>query len=329
MIVLNAEDVRQALPMDQTIRAVKRAYAALSDGRAEIPQRLPLKVSPHEGTCLFMPAFVQDEKGEALAVKAVSVFPHNAQLGLAILQGVVLVLEPSTARPLALLEGATLTAMRTGGASGAATDLLARKESSTAAIFGAGVQARTQLEAVCTVRPIETVWIYDLSREKVEALIAEMAGKGPVPNDLRAAKSPQQAVAEADIICAATTSTTPVFEDSDLKPGVHINGVGSYTRAMQEVPAETIQRSLIVVDSRETVLEEAGDLVQPIEQGLITLDHIHAELGEIVLNRKTGRASPDQITYFKSVGNAVQDAVSAQLALQNASQMGLGQQVEW
>jgi ornithine cyclodeaminase len=219
--------------------------------------------------------------------------------------------------------------MRTGGASGAATDLLARQDSSMAAIFGAGVQARTQLEAVCTVRPIETVWIYDLSREKVEALIAEMAGKGPVPDDLRTAKSPQQAVSEADIICAATTSTTPVFEDPDLKSGAHINGVGSYTRAMQEVPAETIQRSLVVVDSRETVLEEAGDLIQPIEQGLITPDHIHAELGEIVLNRKTGRASPDQITYFKSVGNAVQDAVSAQLALQNASQMGLGQQVEW
>jgi ornithine cyclodeaminase len=329
MIVLNAKDVRKALPMDKTIAAIKRAYAALSDGRAELPQRLSLNVPPHEGVSLIMAAFVQDEEREALALKVVSVFPNNARLELPILQAAVLVLESNTARPVALLEGGALTAIRTGGASGAATDLLARQESRKAAIFGAGVQGRTQLEAVCTVRSIETAWIYDHSQEKVDAFIAEMAGKGSIPNDLRGATSPQQAVSEADIICAATSSTTPVFEDADLNPGAHINGVGSYTHTMQEVPAETVKRSLVVVDSREAALEEAGDLIQPIEQGLITPDHIHAELGEIVLARKTGRTSPDQITYFKSVGIAVQDAVAAQLALQNAREAGLGQEVEW
>jgi len=171
MIVLNAKDVRKALPMDKTIAAIKRAYAALSDGRAELPQRLSLNVPPHEGVSLIMAAFVQDEEREALALKVVSVFPNNARLELPILQAAVLVLESNTARPVALLEGGALTAIRTGGASGAATDLLARQESSKVAIFGAGVQGRTQLEAVCTVRPIETAWIYDRSEEKVEVLL--------------------------------------------------------------------------------------------------------------------------------------------------------------
>lgn len=329
MIVLKGEDVRRALPMDQTIEGIKRAYAALSGGRAELPQRLPLKVAPREGISFVMPAYVRDETEEALAVKVVSVFPKNRELGVPILQAAVLVLDPQTARPVALLEGGTLTAIRTGGASGAATDLLARHDSRTLAIFGAGVQGRTQLEAVCTVRCIETVWIYDPDPKKAEDFMAEMRGKGPVPAHLVRARRPQEAVAHADIICAATTSHIPVFEDADLRPGVHINGVGSFTQAMREIPPETIKRSLLVVDSRPAALEEAGDLIQPIEEGLITAGHIHAELGEIILGRKPGRNSPTQITCFKSVGLAVQDAVAAQLALENARLAGLGQEVPW
>jgi ornithine cyclodeaminase/alanine dehydrogenase-like protein (mu-crystallin family) len=223
MIVLQAEDVRKALPIDETIAAMKRAFASLSDGRAQVPLRARVLIPAHDGESLFMPAFVDDAEGEALAVKVVSVFPRNTQQGLPILHAAVLALEASTGRPIALLEGGTLTAIRTGAASGAATDLLARPDSKVAAIFGAGVQARTQLEAVCAVRPIQTVWIYDPIPARVDAFITEMAGKGPIPNDLRAATSPQQAVAEADVICTATTSFTPVFADADLKPGVHIN----------------------------------------------------------------------------------------------------------
>lgn len=226
-----------------------------------------------------------------------------------------------------------LTAIRTGAASGAATDLLARPDSRVAAIFGAGVQARTQLEAICTVRPIRTVWIYDRIPERIETFVRELAGwlvRDPSPRIcVRVATSSQEAVADADVICTATTSSTPVFDDADLKPGVHINGIGAYTPAMTEVPSATVKRALAVVDSRDAALAEAGDLILPIQQGLITETHIHAELGELVLGRKQGRTGADHSTCFKSVGIAVQNALAASLAVKNAEASGLGQRVVW
>jgi len=327
MLVLQAADVGKALPMHETIAAIKRAFAALSDGRAHMPLRARLEVPRYEGESMFMPAYVDDTETEALAVKVVSVFPSNKQQGLPIIHAAVLVLEANTGRPKALVEGGVLTAIRTGAASGAATDLLARPDSHVAAIFGAGVQARTQLEAICSVRPIRSVWVYSPTPARVDTFIAEMAGQGTIPTDLRAASNPQQAVAEADVICTATTAVTPVFDDNDLKTGVHINGIGSYTPAMQEVPAETVARALIVVDTYEAALAEAGDLIQPIQQGIIKEEDIHAEIGELVLERKQGRTHSEQITFFKSVGVAVQDAAAADLALRNAQ--GLGQQVRW
>ena len=326
MLILTAEEVRRALPMRAAIAAVEDAYRALSAGQAEVPLRLSLPVAPHEGVSLFMPAFVGGED-EALTVKVVSVFPHNPERNMPTIYAAVLVLEPDTGRPLALLEGGTLTALRTGAASGAATKALARPESRVLAVFGAGTQGRTQAEAVCAVRPIERVWVYDVRRESAEAFAAEMAGFGDIPADVRVAATPQEAVREADIICTATIATRPVFDDADLKPGVHINGIGAYTPEMAEVPPETVARALVVVDSREAALAEAGDLIQPIKAGIITPEHIHAELGEILLGRKEGRTSDEQITFFKSVGVAVQDAMAAQTALRNAKAQGLGREI--
>ena len=330
MLVLSADDVRQALPMDAAIEAMKRAFAALSDGRVEMPERTHLPVRPHDGVSLVMPAFVETDNKEeqALAVKVVSLFAGNPGRGLPLIQAAVLVLDPETGRPVALLEGATLTAIRTGAASGAATDLLARPESRTVAILGAGVQARTQLEAVCTVRSIETAWVYDPAPARVEAFVAEMAGRAPIPSDVRPAGSAREALAQADIVCAATTASEPVFSDADLKTGVHVNAVGSYKPHVREIPAETVVRALVVVDSRDAALAETGDLIQPIRQGLVTPEHVHAELGELVLGVRPGRTSADQTTLFKSVGVAVEDAVAASVALERAEQSGLGQRVE-
>lgn len=329
MLILRATDVPRALPMAEAIEAVKRAYQALSAGEAEVPLRLSLPVAPYEGVSLFMPAYVHTSQEEALAVKVVSVFPHNVERGLPLIHAAVLVLEANSGRPLALLEGGALTAIRTGAASGAATDVLARPDSRVLAVFGAGAQGRTQIEAVCTVRPIERVWLFDLDRARAEALAAEVVGQGPVPQDVRVAASPREAVAEADVICTATTSRRPVFADEDLKPGVHINGIGAYTPEMAEVPPETVARALVVVDARQAALAEAGDLIQPLRAGRITEAHIHAELGEILLGRKPGRTSPEQITFFKSVGVAVQDVLTARVALRNALEEGLGQRVTW
>lgn len=329
MLILSATELRKALPMHEAIEAMKRAYAALSSGQAEVPLRARLDIPPHNGVSLFMPAYMMAEGDEALAVKVVSLFPGNLQRGMALIQAAVLVLEAESGRPAALLEGSTLTAIRTGATSGAATDLLARAQSQHVALFGAGVQGRTQLEAVCTVRPIRTVWVYDPNPLRAEALAAEMAGNSPIPADLRVAVSPQEAVSEADIICTATTANQAVFADSDLRPGVHVNGVGSYTPEMREIPEETVLRALVVVDSLSACLAEAGDLIQPMRQGKMGAEHIYAEVGEIILGRKPGRRSAEQVTFFKSVGVAVQDAAAAQLALRNAQVLGLGQRVEW
>jgi ornithine cyclodeaminase/alanine dehydrogenase-like protein (mu-crystallin family) len=331
MLILTADDVKKALPMKDTIEAMKRAYASLSDGKAEVPLRTRLNISPQNAVSLFMPAYVQAEGGDALAVKVVSLFPKNPERErrLAFIQAAVLVLDAETGRTTALLEGSSLTAIRTGAGSGAAIDLLARPDSRVVAVFGAGAQGRTQLEAACNVRRIEKAWVFDPSIDRAEAMVEEMAGKGPIPQNVRVANSSEQAISEADIVCTATTSSTPVFADADLKPGTHVSAIGSYTPEMQEVPAETVARALVVVDSRSATLAETGDLLRPMQAGLFGEEHIHAELGEIVLGRKAGRRSPDQITYFKSVGVAVQDAMAAQLALQNARKLGLGREVSF
>jgi ornithine cyclodeaminase len=329
MLILTADDIHKALPMREAIEAMKSAYASLSDGRAAAPLRTRLPVPPHEGLVLFMPAYVQAETDEALAVKIVSLFPGNPGRGLAFIQAAVLVLEADTGRALALLEGSSLTAIRTGAGSGAAIDLLSRPESQTMMVFGAGAQARTQVEAACTVRKIERVWVYDPNTEAARKLAAQMAGRGSIPHSVVVADNVPNPLAHSDIVCTATTSSTPVFRDSSLKTGAHISAIGSYTPEMQEVPAETIARARVVVDSISATLAETGDLVKPLQAGLITEDHIYAELGEIVLGRKVGRQSDREITYFKSVGIAVQDAMAAQLALQNARKMGLGQNVDF
>lgn len=329
MLILNAEEVRQALPMDQAIAAMQDAYASLSDGTAVVPLRTRLPISNHDALSLFMPAYMKTESGEALAVKIVSLFPKNPARGLAYIQAAVLVLESDTGRAVALLEGSTLTAIRTGAGSGAAIRQLARMDSKVVAIFGAGAQGRTQLEAACTARKIETAFIFDSNRAKAEEFAQQMAGYRSVTKDMRVANSPGEAVKLADIICTATTSSMAVFDDKDVKSGTHISAIGAYTPEMQEVPVETLARARIVVDSYATVMEEAGDIVKAIQAGAIKQSGIHAELGEIVLGKKTGRESDDEITFFKSVGNAVQDAVAAQLALKNARELKLGVEVKF
>jgi len=329
MLILNADEVRQALPMDQAIEAMQEAFAALSNGTAVVPLRTHLPISNHSALSLFMPVYMQTDTTEALAVKVVSLFPNNPSRQLAYIQAAVLVLESDTGRTIALLEGSTLTAIRTGAGSGAAIDLLARKASKVVAIFGAGPQGRTQLEAACTARKIETAFIYSLSSEKAQALADEMADWKNIPKDIRVANTPQEAIEDADIICTATTSSEALFDDKDVKSGTHISAIGAYTPTMQELPVETVARARIVVDSYATVMDEAGDIVKAISAGLIKESDIHAELGEIVLGKKTGRQSEDEITFFKSVGNAVQDAAAAQLALKNARAMKLGTEVEF
>lgn len=326
LLILSAADVRRALPMADAIEGMKEAFALLSAGEATLPQRTQLPITEHEGVSLFMPGYLP--AAEALAIKIVSVFPRNAERAMPSIHGVVVGLDSETGKPVALLEGGTLTAIRTGAGSGAATDLLARQNATVAAIIGSGVQARTQLEAVCTVRPITEVRVYSPNRENARAFADEMAGRGPVPQDIQVAASADEAVRGAHVVCTATTSPTPVFSGTALSAGSHVNAVGSFRTDMQEVDVETVRRALVVVDSREAAREEAGDLMIPINDGAFGFDHIHAELGELVNGTRSGRANDEQVTYFKSVGVAVQDVISAKIALGNARSLGLGTEIE-
>jgi ornithine cyclodeaminase len=324
--ILTAADVRRALPMATAVAVMKEAFRQYSSGEAEVPLRSRLEVPSHGGLTLIMPAYLR-QTGE-MAVKIVSVFSRNPERGLPTVLAAVIVVDSETGQPVALLEGGSLTALRTGAASGAATDALARADSRTLAVFGSGAQARTQLEAVCAVRPIEQVWVYSLDLDGARRMVEELGGQAPIPADIRLATSPMEAAAQADVICTATTSASPVFPDAAIREGTHINAIGSYTPTMQEIDPQTVRRALLVVDSREAALAETGDLILPIREGLFTSDHVHAELGEVLSGTAPGRTDAGQITLFKSVGLAVQDAVAAGRALARAAELGLGQIVE-
>lgn len=318
--ILSADDVRRALPMDQAVEAMKHAFAQLSGGRAEVPIRLPIDVKAHNGVTLFMPAYLADD--DQMAIKIVSVYSDNPAQGLPLIHALVVVIDASTGIPRAAMDGTYLTALRTGAVSGAATDLLARPEIRTAAIFGAGAQGRTQLEAVCAVRPIEQAWVFDPDLERSLAYASEMSTR--LSLRVNVAASPAEAVQNADVVCTATTSAAPVFDDANLQPGVHINAVGAYTPHMQEIPVETVVRAKVVVDHLESSMAEAGDLIIPIQQGRFNQDRIYAELGDIAAGRKPGRETANEITLFKSVGVAVQDVAAAGRVLATADRLDLG-----
>lgn len=325
--ILSKSDVQRALQMRECIEVMKSAFAQLSAGEATVPLRTQVPVAANEGVTIFMPAYL-GQTGD-LGAKIVSVFSRNAARGLPTIHAVVVVVDSATGVPLALMDGTYLTALRTGAASGAATDLLARRDAHVAAIFGAGTQGRTQLEAVCAVRSITRAFVYDGVPEQAARYAEEMRSRGgPIPDDVRVAASPEEAVRQADVICTATTSSTPVFDGRTVRPGTHINAVGAYTPQMQEVDEETIRRAKVVIDSRQASLAEAGDLLIPLRRGLFTEAHIHAEIGEIVSGRKPGRESDQEITYFKSVGVAVQDVAAARRVLDRAAELGLGVEVD-
>ncbi len=314
--LLTADDVATALPMPEAIEAMRQAFAELAQGDVQSPQRLALTTP--QGTSLFMPAYLP--QSQALAQKIVSVFPGNPARGLPTIHGLVIVLDPTTGQPQALLEGGTLTAIRTGAASGLATDLLARSDARIMAMIGAGGQAYHQIQAVLAVRPITEVRIASKGGERAARLAERLQAEG-VP---ARAMDVRDAVRGADIISTATDSTTPVFLDADVKPGAHINLIGAYTREMQEAPASTILRARVFVDDVMAAAHEAGDLIKPIRAGLYSMDDLAGTLGDLVLGRVPGRQSDEEITIFKSVGLAVQDAAAAARALARAEVLGLG-----
>ena len=315
--ILSASDVRAALPMSKAIDAMRHAYSQLSADKATAPPRQHL--STDKGITLIMPAHLP-ERSE-FGIKVVSVYDDNPNLGLPRISATVLVLDPTTGAPKAFMDGASLTAIRTGAGGGVAADLLARKDAKKVGLFGAGVQARAQLQAVMAVRNITSVNLISRTQISAQQLAAEISEWIDAP-EVNLVSTPQQVVENADIVLCATTSATPLFDGNALQPGTHITAVGTFIPEKREVDTITIRRAhRIVVDSREACLEEAGDLIIPNAA-------IDAEIGEIVNGDKPGRQSDDEITFFKSVGVAVQDAVAGSVVLAEAEVKELGVLVE-
>lgn len=309
MRLFDADATRAAIPVGELLDAVDAAYRDVAAGRDRSPVRT--RVELPSGDLLLMPGV--REGGAGSTVKIVTIVPANAERGLPTLHAVVAWIDAATGEPLAMLDGATLTAMRTGAASGVATRLLARPDASVLALIGAGAQAEWQLRAVAAARPIREVRVFARTAASRLAFVERMAGVLGPGVEIRAVGSAREAVRGVDVVCCATTSTEPVFSAQWVRPGTHVNGVGAFRLDMVELPPALFERaSLVAVDSREAALAEAGDLVAAIQGGQLASDG-YVEIGTIG-QRWSGGRDPRAITVFKSVGLAIQDVAAAEVA---------------
>jgi len=322
-LLLTRDDVAGVLTMADCMDVVEKAFGELASGTAVLPLRIGIK--PPGGISLYMPAYL---KGlGALACKVVTVYKDNPTAhGMPTTIGKVLLQDPETGDVICIMDGGYLTAMRTGAVSGVATKYLAREgDGQVAGIFGAGVQARMQLRAVAVARKLGKALVFDPVPEVVEGFVNALRD---LDLEIVAVESPEALIEGADILCAATSASEPLFDGSLVRSGTHINGIGSHTPNARELDTAIVERSKFVADSKDACLSEAGDLMIPIDEGAITPDHVHAELGELVLGRKSGRESDDEITLFKSVGLAIQDVATAKLVYDKAVEAGIGTTVE-
>ena len=303
---LSGDEIRRAVPIADVLDAVEAAFRDVAAGNDRSPMRTHVAVDA--GDLLLMPGFRAE--GSGFSVKLVTVVGANPARGLPTVQAVVVWFDAPTGRPMALIDGATLTAMRTGAASGVATRLLASRDASVAAIIGAGAQAEWQLRAVLAARPIRRFLVYARTAATREAFARRMAAEVGV--EVEPMDSAEEAVRIADVVCCATTSSTPAFDAAWLRPGAHVNGVGAYRLGMVELPPELFARAtLVAVDSHAAAMAEAGDVVAAIERGMLREDAL-VEIGSVARSWVDERPD-DAITTFKSVGLAIQDAAAAEL----------------
>ncbi len=324
VLLLNRKQVETVLDMKDTIKAMKTAFGQLSDGTAILPQRIV--ISSKKGLSLYMPAYLPQSK--SLAVKVVTVFKDNLKsYDLPTTLGKVLLQDIETGDVICIMDGGFLTAMRTGAVSGCAIDYLAKKETETVGLFGTGVQGMTQLWAACVARPSITKGkVFDVRRDIAENFAQQMTDKLKIP--IEVANSAEDIIESSEIVLTATTSAAPIFHGKWIQPGTHISGIGSHSPGTRELDSETIVRSKVVCDQVSACLAEAGDIIIPITEGIITKEHIYGELGEIITGKKAGREDNQEITLFKSVGLAVQDAATAKLVFDKAKADNIGTTVD-
>lgn len=329
MLILNRDDMKNIFTMRDAIDADKEALRIFSQGKSVVPLRTNINVPKYEGQCLFMPGYV--EELDTAGAKIVSVFPHNIEKGKTSVPSKMILISGETGEVCAMMDGTYLTQLRTGALAGAATEIIAREDAKIGAVFGTGGQGAGQLEAMLAARKLELVKVFDINYERAKEFAARMQSE--LENygaRIQAVKSSDEAVEDADIITTATTSKKPVFDGRKVKEGAHINAIGAYTPQMQEIDEYIVKRAdKIYLDSKDAVLSEAGDMIIPIEKGIIGKDKITGELGEVILKKVVGRENDKEITIFDTVGIAVLDVVTAHMIYKKALGLGIGTEIEF
>lgn len=311
------------LDISEAIDLMRTLFAEIGRSAVDMQQRTLIPLHDGRDSVLFMPGHVA--RMNSVGVKVVSVFPDNpSRNGRPTISATILLNDPETGEISAVMDGGYITALRTGAVSAVATDLLAKKNAHRLAVFGAGVQARSQIDAIRKVRHITSVRVFDPDPSRALGLVEELRREGGATGQYAVAASPDAAVRDADIIVTATTSPTPVFAGRLLEPGAHINAIGSFKPGHREVDDDTVRRSRIFVDSLAEALVEAGDLIIPLRTGVMASSAIGASLGDLVLGTRDGRRDDEEITFFKSVGLAVEDIVVAAHVLEKAQAASTG-----
>jgi ornithine cyclodeaminase/alanine dehydrogenase len=326
VLILSRRDIEPLLNMGEIINIIEMAFLESDQGKTVCPTRAIINVGKHKGFMYYMPSYLSES--ESLAIKIVSQYDENLpKYGVPTIMASILLNDPQTGRLLAIMEGGYLTALRTGAASGVAAKYLARRDSKVVGVIGTGVQARTQIWAMTEVlRNIAKVKAYDVSPGRVEGFAKDISQK--LGLDVETVETSKQCVENSDLIVVASTSRVPVLDGNWLTKGAHVNSIGVSGPEGRELDDTTIKKAKIVVDTKEGVLAETGDLIVPIKRGVISQENIYAELHEIVGGKKPGRTSDDEVTCWKAVGMAIEDAAVAKLVYDKAKKEGIGKEVE-
>ena len=324
MLLLSKEDIKKVFTMKDAIKADKEAFRMVAENRVDMPLRTVIEEKKHDGAFLFMPSYTEEK--DAAAVKVINTFPHNIDQGLNSCPAQVLLIDGQTGYINALLDGICVTQFRTGASSGAAFDVLGRKDAKIGGMIGTGGQAAAQLEAMLAVRDLKKVYVFDLNFERCKEFCEQMnKSLSSYETEIIPVKSSDDAVIDADLLVTVTPSPKPVFDGTKVKKGATISCVGTYVPDKHEMDSAVLKRaSKIYCDSKEAVLEESGDILIPIHEGLITADDITGDIGNVINGTLRGRESDEEIIVYETVGVSAQDLVTAQMIYENAVKSGVG-----
>lgn len=320
VLVVNQHEVAELLPMPECIDVMQGVFEALARGEAILPLRSMVQLPNDAGIFALMPSYLASI--ESVGVKAITVFPGNEGTELDAHQGAVLLFDGVRGSLRGVFDATSITAIRTAAVSGVATRALAREDASSLAILGSGTQARTHLEAMLAVRPVRRVRVWSRTEANARRFVGEMSAKLNVPLEVSA--TAREAVEGADLVCTTTSSKEPVLHGEWLSPGAHVNAVGYAGPAGREVDAEAIRRSRLYADKRESLLNEAGDFLLARDEGVVDDSHLIGELGEVLVGAAPGRQTDEDITFFESLGLAVEDLAAAHHIYEKAKPRGLG-----